>query len=277
MAFYVLTLRSSNGMTIVDGINQLHLNADTEADAIAVANSFSDKDCNVWSAALIEIIGSTDDFVGYSMRVTLQPSGIVVTSVPDGSEEGIDYNNNEDAGGSGYTVNDILTLTGGTFSRAAQVKVTSVSGGVVTGVVQHDPGLYSELPPNPTATTGGTGTGCTMSINPATQNSGLSLETMLATLITDLNAHPSISGASIDMGPAGFFSDPEITVADAGDNLGDQTMVVEWVLNNQGLTGWIETLTHEGVAAAALTLTLDAPPVQFAPKVNYTNLGPTRP
>lgn len=67
------------------------------------------------------------------------------------------------AGGTGYTVADILTLVGGTFSpNAAQVEVTAVSGGVVTAVRVTNGGAYTVNPGTPVATTGGTGTGCTL-------------------------------------------------------------------------------------------------------------------
>jgi hypothetical protein len=62
--------------------------------------------------------------------------------------------------GSGYTVSDILTIIGGT-GTAAQLTVTSVSGGQVTGVSITNPGVYSVNPTNPVSVTGGTGTGAT--------------------------------------------------------------------------------------------------------------------
>ncbi|HUC88556.1 MAG TPA: tail fiber domain-containing protein [Candidatus Paceibacterota bacterium] len=64
-------------------------------------------------------------------------------------------------GGSGYTVNDVLTLTGG--NGAATVKVTSLSSGgcnamtLLTGGSGYSTGVV--------ATTGGTGTGCTVNIS----------------------------------------------------------------------------------------------------------------
>jgi hypothetical protein len=67
------------------------------------------------------------------------------------------------AGGSGsYQVGDILTLTTGTFTVAAQVEVTSVSGGAVTGVRLYNAGVYSVAPSSPSATSGGGGTGATI-------------------------------------------------------------------------------------------------------------------
>lgn len=69
------------------------------------------------------------------------------------------------AGGTGYTVGDVLTLTGGTFSKAAQLRVTTVAAGVVTGVVIHRHGVaYTVNPSNPVSSTGGTGTGATFTV-----------------------------------------------------------------------------------------------------------------
>src|SRR5260370_26325560 len=49
-------------------------------------------------------------------------------------------------GGTGDTVNDILTLSSGTFTTAAQFKVTAVAGGVVTIVILQTARSYSSLP-----------------------------------------------------------------------------------------------------------------------------------
>lgn len=78
------------------------------------------------------------------------------------------------AGGTGYTLNDVLTVSGGTSVEAAKFKVASVSGGVVTSVSPVDPtvtttdvdvsGRYTATPSNPASTTGGTGSGCTLTI-----------------------------------------------------------------------------------------------------------------
>src|SRR5262245_594906 len=48
------------------------------------------------------------------------------------------------SGGSGYTVGDVLAIQGGTFrpGAQAQVQVTSVNGGAITGVTLVDPGIY---------------------------------------------------------------------------------------------------------------------------------------
>ena len=67
------------------------------------------------------------------------------------------------SGGTGYTVGDVLTLVGGTFSSAATLTVSTVSTGVVTGVTVSNFGTYTVLPTNPISVTGGTGSGATFS------------------------------------------------------------------------------------------------------------------
>lgn len=67
------------------------------------------------------------------------------------------------SGGTGYSVNDILTLTGGTCTTNPQLKVTTVSGGVITGTTGNGAGLCSSPNFGTTTLTGGTGTGATLS------------------------------------------------------------------------------------------------------------------
>jgi hypothetical protein len=60
------------------------------------------------------------------------------------------------AGGTGYTVGDIITVTGGTFDFPCKLRVTNVSGGVIQagGVVISEGGSYTSTPSNPVAVTG---------------------------------------------------------------------------------------------------------------------------
>ena len=62
------------------------------------------------------------------------------------------------AGGTGYAVNDILQIQGGTYTQMGKAKVTSVSGGVVTGVSLFESGgAYSAAPGLTGASTVGIG------------------------------------------------------------------------------------------------------------------------
>lgn len=70
------------------------------------------------------------------------------------------------SGGSGYVLYDLITLTGGTFVKAAVLMVTSVSGGAVTNAAIIRSGAYTTQPSNPVAqgSTSGSGTGATFNL-----------------------------------------------------------------------------------------------------------------
>ena len=69
------------------------------------------------------------------------------------------------AGGTGYVVDDILTVAGGTATHAAQLRVTSVSSGVITGVRVEKAGAYTADPTlSANAVTGGSGSSATMNL-----------------------------------------------------------------------------------------------------------------
>jgi hypothetical protein len=71
------------------------------------------------------------------------------------------------AGGTGYAVGDVLTLSGGTLAagaNAAQFRVVSVNAGVITGVVSINAPNYSTAPTAASAVTGGAGSGCTLTL-----------------------------------------------------------------------------------------------------------------
>lgn len=104
------------------------------------------------------------DFPAYSYSTTL-PSGMNnlfnFATMPNAAVGGV-----PSAGGSGYTVNDTITLTGGTFTTAAVLRVTAVSAGAVTAVALVTAGAYTVLPATPTAqgSTSGSGTGATFNV-----------------------------------------------------------------------------------------------------------------
>lgn len=68
------------------------------------------------------------------------------------------------AAGTDYTVNDIVTVVGGSFTVAATVKITAVSGGVPTAVTVNSGGEYISTPSNPASTSGGSGSGLTLTM-----------------------------------------------------------------------------------------------------------------
>jgi len=68
--------------------------------------------------------------------------------------------------GTGYTTNDIVTVVGGSFTVAATVKILTVSGGVPQTIEVHtELGDYISTPDNPASTSGGTGSGLTLTMS----------------------------------------------------------------------------------------------------------------
>lgn len=69
------------------------------------------------------------------------------------------------AAGTGYLVNDVLTVSGGTAGDAVTARVTTIGGsGEVTGLALQHKGNYWAKPSNPASTTGGAGAGCTVTL-----------------------------------------------------------------------------------------------------------------
>lgn len=71
-------------------------------------------------------------------------------------------NSSPTAGGTGYVVGDILTISTG--GAGGKVRVTAVAAGVVTGVELYAAGTSAYTTGTGKATTGGTGSGCTVNI-----------------------------------------------------------------------------------------------------------------
>jgi len=113
----------------------------------------------------IELVGTSS--------YTLSASGYGYTLIAGdrGKEKGFSHNGSKrvtvatvNAGGSGYTNGDVLTVSGGTSTVAAQLTVTGVSGGAITSVSISNSGAYTVNPSTPASVTGGTGTGATFNL-----------------------------------------------------------------------------------------------------------------
>lgn len=70
------------------------------------------------------------------------------------------------SGGTGYAVNDVLTIAGGTFGQAARVEVSAVSSGVITSLSLIDGGTYlsTDTPTTPNSPTGGSGSSASITL-----------------------------------------------------------------------------------------------------------------
>jgi len=100
------------------------------------------------------------------------------------------------SGGTGYSTNDILTVSGGTFATAAQIRVDAQTAGVITAFTLVNVGAYSVVPSNPVSVTGGTGASATFTLT----NAGQAIEVIGLTLVGGIPASP-VDGFNLGSGP----------------------------------------------------------------------------
>lgn len=157
-----------------------------------------------------------------------------------------------------YVIDDILTASGGTFTRAATFRVITVSTGVITALELVDPGEYSVLPATMTANpvTGGGGTNATVDL---TQAEVGGYEALIAQLVTDLSLDADFT-SSVDFSE-GASGARLLTLATVGDNSGDATVELEIRHNGTAETALVGAITDGGIAGAVLTAAIPASPL----------------
>ena len=158
-------------------------------------------------------------------------------------------------GGASNVDDDVYTLVGGTFTRAATFIATGT--GAITGFELSDPGEYSELPTltNAAFTTSGSGTGEDIDLGQADVGS---YEALMGQLVTDLTGAGLTAG--VDMAEVGAGT-RLFTVAAIADDIGDGTLEVEVRQNGDFFADLVSTLVDEGIAAAVLTWAIPASPL----------------
>ena len=135
------------------------------------------------------------------------------------------------AGGTGYTEGDIVTISGGTSTTAATVEVVAVSGGVVTEVQVSNAGAYSVAPATTgAATTGGTGSGLTL--NTTTQAAGW-------TALRNAKQLFALTVPTITNGGTGYAVDDILTADTSG--IGGITAVTEATFRVTAVSGGVIT------------------------------------
>lgn len=125
----------------------------TGASTVALNNTVINDLSTTWvaGASTVEIFANPKPEIEQVINVKI---GMVMT-----------INGTPTAGGTGYTINDILTIVQTGSGLNCRVKATSVTGGVVTGVTLESAYKgwdYTTGAGKPTS--GGTGTGCTVEI-----------------------------------------------------------------------------------------------------------------
>lgn len=158
------------------------------------------------------------------------------------------------AAGSGYTNNDAVTITGGTGTSATANVQTNGSGNV-TSIAVLTGGVYTANPNTTTSnTTGGTGTGLTVSIvtrleSVAVVNGGLysALPTLTNNPVT--GGSGTTANVTLIMGLGGFnianngagYETPVVALSGAGASNAEATAIAL----NSDLAGGVDT-THTG-------------------------------
>lgn len=133
------------------------------------------------------------------------------------------------AGGTGYSVNDILTLAGGTGTPAT-VRVTTVAAGVITGVTKVTGGAYTANPGTPNSPTGGTGTGASLTVTFAVERGYI--EALKA--LMDYLTLGHVTGLSLVSGGTGYVVGDILTL-NASGAVGISTCRVEVLAVSAGV------------------------------------------
>jgi hypothetical protein len=120
--------------------------------------------------------------------------------------------------GSGYTVGDVLTVSGGTFTTAATLKVATLGpGGGVATVTIANAGSYSSLSGINGTVTGGSGSGATFAIN---FNGQLDVQ-WYAINVSGTPAFQQVGGVNnvgrIGFGPNTYTVEPAISINPKGE------------------------------------------------------------
>jgi len=259
-AFLVSLQDDQPGKGYHAGNRQVVFAADAASALQAVQGSF-DGDANaMWGAAVAAEIVAGTDLTGYEFTINVH-GGATTTPVSVTAKAGpgalaLASGVIGAAAGLLYVDDEIATIVGGTFTRAASFRCEGT--GAVTAIDMEDPGEYSVLPTLDEMATTSSLIGddaLTIDGTAAVLNG---YEVFLGQLPTLLNAHPDIAAAEVEMselllGPRLF------TVAAAADAIGDAT--VELVFSKPGgvhVAQLASTITDQGAGGALLSFAIPA-------------------
>jgi hypothetical protein len=176
--------------------------------------------------------------------------------------------------GTGATVGDTLTATGGTCSTEPTFTVSTISGsgtGPVTKVVNATAPVCTVLPPNPVTVTGGTGSGITLTLSstapfPSTEGTGYTPgDTLTATggtcatqptfkvlVVSGGSTGPATNVAALTPGSCTTFPSNPITMS-GGTGTGAKLYVPSNGLPLYGTIVSVDTSNHVTLSANAVT------------------------
>jgi hypothetical protein len=268
MPAFLVELPLSGGKTLIGASDSFVVFALNAADARAVAaNHVSGDSDALWLSAqttVTEIIAGTTLPSDYELEILIHNdgagAGIAIPAVyraRGGSGNlAIASVSIGDAAGASYVDDEIVTIDGGTFTRAATVRCEGT--GAVTSVDVVDPGEYTVLPTLDEMTTTTSGPG-----NDALTLDGVaaaeeSYEVLLGQMVTLLNADPEIGNAAVDMSEL-LAGTRLFTIASIADGIGDSTVLARLGSPHAGdIPSLVGAIIHEGIAGAVLTFALPA-------------------
>jgi hypothetical protein len=187
---------------------------------------------NISNGGTVTAITRTNAGVGYTTAPTWSASAPTTSggTSASGTATLLLYSPVVNAGGTGYTVGDTLTIVGGTFSpNAAQLTVSTVSSGVITAVTILGGGTYTATPTYPASVTGGTGTGATF-----TMSAGIA------------SVFPIVVAGS------GYIEQPTVTFSGGGGTGAAAYAIVGSAVTVKGLHGNLNFATSGGTNFAVL-------------------------
>ncbi len=267
MPAFLVELPASGGRQLIGGANSFIVFALNAADArAAAANHVSGDSDALWNSAqttVTEIIAGTTLPADYELEIKVTDDGGAGIAIPavfhargGAGNLAIASAVVGAAAGATYSDDDIEVLAGGTFTRAATVRVTGETAGAVDTVEIVDPGEYTILPTLDEIVTSGNGDGnLTVDGVAAAVDS---YEVLLGQMVTLLNADPEIDNAAVDFseGAAGARL---FTIASIADDIGDSLVFARLGSPHAGdIPSLIGTIVDEGIAGAVLTFALPA-------------------
>lgn len=277
MPAFLVELPASGGKTLIGASDSLVVFALNAADARAMAANAFDGDSNpLWLSAqttVTEIIEGVALPPGFEFEIRIVKDGSAGILAPtiftaNGGAGNVAFTGGVigASGGLLYVDDEVATIVGGTFTRAATFRCEGT--GAVTAIEMMDPGEYTVLPSPFTdiATTSSLIGDDALVIDGAAAVEN-SYEVLLGQMVTLLNAHAEIVGADLDMSNllAGnrIFT---LTSGGGGDDLGDSVVLARLGVRHSGdMPGLLGTITSEGASDAVLAI--DIPDLVVIPQM----------
>jgi len=268
MPAFLVELPLSGGKTLIGASDSFIVFALNAADArAAAANHVSGDSDALWNSAqttVTEIIAGVTLPADYELEITLLESapgdGIAIPAryTARGGAGNVAFSSVSigDAAGLAYIDNELVTISGGTFTRAAVVRCEGT--GAVTAVDLVDPGEYTVLPDLDEMATVTSGPGDDALTLDGVAAPAESYEVLLGQMVTLLNGDPEIANAAVDMSEL-LAGTRLFTIASVADGIGDSIAQVRLGSPHAGaIPSLVGGIVDDGIAAAVLTFALPA-------------------